>query len=212
MKHRPPLRRFMTFDHAFSGTRVSEAHLTPSNWQLSVDIVWVKGDDDFDATYNRIQYWLLFVLDDILAVNTLDQVDMGIADTVSNTQFHCPGYPTDNILVQLLHAKLRAMAGQSMLIGEVALKSDTTGIRYTYDCHQGDHEVPSDNGYMGRTTYYESPWWFRNDGFCYKDFGNGEEEDPLNDFYESLQSACSAREPTRSADIIKLSDWRPTKV
>lgn len=201
---------YISFDHTFKGISIRHSQLIPNTWTLTVKMAG-DGDGALNEVYSKIQYWLNYVLDDVVAVNAHDAEDMAIANSVSNTPLHCPGYPGDNILVQLFHAKLSALAGNLAAMGPIELVSDVMGVKYTYDCDD-DYSLPETNSHPDNQVQLV-PWWSRDDGFCFDSLPDEQNEDPMDEYYRTIESLIEQSSETKEpAKIINLATWTPRVV
>lgn len=231
------IRSHMTMEYAFTGIRIQEGSLTPVDWVLSVELIAqekkgkTKHDIEYDAgiVYQKILFWLEANMHNIVAVNTMNDDDMYIANLSSNIMFYCPGNPSDDMLIQLLHAKLTSLSSEDLIVGELELKGSDTSIRYTFDCEDGNYTLPKQipEYFMDGPTLDDAPWWMRDDGFCFEflkpdDLDIPEEEkealrtriDPMDEFERVIgelkeSSLGIVKEPAR---IVQIEKWKPRKV
>lgn len=233
------IKSHMTLAYDFTGIRLQEGCLTPVDWTLTVDLVATgkKGktreeiEDDAGFTYQKIYFWLDTNLPNILIVDVGTEDDLYIANLSSNIMMYCPGNPGDDTIVQLLHSKISALAGTGLVVGEMKIKGSDTSLEYTFDCSDGDYELPATTAeyYTEGTTRDEIPWWTRDDGFCFEFVRPPEVEgtpkvsdeelfkdisDPMDDFRKVMTELTDihigiAKEPAR---IVQVERWKPKKV
>lgn len=230
-KHR--IKNFMTLEYDFTGIRIIDQCLVPVDWALKVNLVAsnIKGlskEDNESAanlTYQKIYFWLDTNLPSIVAVNAKNEDDLYIANLSSNIMLYCPGKATDDMIIQLLHAKLSMLADGSLFVGEIELKGSDTTLRYTFDCEDADYKLPirTADYYTEGIPRNEFPWWSRDDGFCFefakpKDSTETDEEifgeiiDPMDEFrsvMSGIEDVGIVREPAR---IIQTERWQPKRV
>lgn len=236
MKHGKSLiRNYMTMSFEFAGIRIQDGYLTPVDWDLSVNLIVSakksknKEDIEYRASviYQKLYFWLDANLQGIALVDVSSEDDLYIANLSSNITMYCPGNPSDDLVIRLIHAKLSALSGNDMGIGQIQLKASDTSLQYTYDCPDGDYELP-----LHTSEYYpegicrdKEPWWLRNDGFCFEfvkptDTKETDEEvfsgivDPMVEFERALSEMESThigtlKEPAR---IVQVEKWKPRKV
>jgi len=229
------IRNYMTMSFEFTGVRIQEAYLTPVDWDLSVDLIISskksksKENIEYRASviFQKLYFWLDANLQDIVLVDVESEDDLYIANLSSNITMYCPGNPSDDLIIRLIHSKLSALAGNEMGIGEIRLKASDTSLQYTYDCLIGDYELPHST-----VDYYTdgkcrdiTPWWKRNDGFCFEfvrpnDTEESDDEifkdivDPMIEFERTVSEMENTRigmvkEPAR---IVQVEKWKPRKV
>lgn len=234
-KGRHIIKSYMTLEYEFSGTRIQDAYLTPVDWKLTVNLVAAekKGktkeeiEQQAGITYQKIYFWLDTNLPSILAVDVSKEDDLYIANLSSNIMLYCPGNPSDDLLIQLLHAKISTIAEPDLMVGQMTLKGSDTSLQYTFDCPDGEYSIPvtTESYYTEGTTRDEVPWWFRNDGFCFEFVRPGDTEitdeelfkdivDPMEEFTRIVNemadtSISMVREPAR---IVQVEKWKPKTV
>lgn len=236
MKHgKVIIRNYMTMNYEFAGIRVQEGFLTPVDWNVSVNLVIsakklkTKEDIEYRASvvYQKLYFWLDTNLPSVVMVDVNSEDDLYLANLSSNIMMYCPGNPGDDLIIRLIHSKLTALAGNDMQIGEIRLKASDTSLQYTFDCPDGEYDLPATT-----TEYYtegvcrdSEPWWTRNDGFCFEfvkpaDLEATDEEifagivDPMDEFERAVSEMSDThigmvREPAR---IIQVEKWKPRKV
>lgn len=234
-KGRHQIKSHMTLEYDFTGIRIQEGSLTPVDWTLKIDLVATgkKGkareDIEYDAgiAYQKIYFWLDTNLPNIVAVDVSSENDLYIANIVTNIMMYCPDSPSDDLLIQLLHAKISSLAEPDLLVGEIHLKGSDTSLHYTYDSPDTGYMLPNSTQdyYTEGTTKDKDPWWFRDDGFCFefvrpKDNKLSDEElfkdviDPMIEFSKIMSEMSDmnigvVREPAR---IVEVEKWKPRKV
>jgi hypothetical protein len=140
---------------------------------------------------------------------------------------YCPDNPSDDLLIQLLHAKISALAKPNLMVGEIHLKGSDTALQYTFDNSEDGCTLP-----LTTTDYYPEgtardvePWWARDDGFCFEFIrpeGNtqtdeelfGDITDPMDEFERVISEVSEThigvvKEP---AKIVQVEKWKPKKV
>lgn len=229
------IRSYMTLDYQFSGVRIQEGFLTPVDWVLSVNLIATdkKGksreDLEFKAatTFQKLYFWLDTNLPSVAVVDVGNEDDLYLANLSSNITMYCPGNPGDDIIIQLLHSKLSALAGVDLIVGEIQLKGSDSLLHYTFDREETGYLMPATV-----TEYYSEgvardhiPWWNRDDGFCFEfirpeDAEGTDEElfkdivDPMVEFDKIMSEVANThiglvKEPAR---IVQVEKWKPKKV
>jgi hypothetical protein len=235
-KGKQVIKSHMTLDYDFAGIRIQDGIMTPVDWNLSVNLVAVgkKGtprediERDAGLTYQKIYYWLDANLHNIVVVDVNKEDDLYIANLSSNLMMYCPRNPSDDTIIQLLHAKIWSLAGDCLIVGEVCLKGSDTSLQYTYDCPDEGYDLPDTvkEYYANGNTRDEIPWWFRDDGFSFEfirpddtemtdDELFGDITDPMAEFYAILSQLSddeSIEEPKMPAKIVQVEKWTPKKV
>ena len=231
-KHR--IKGHMSMEYDFTGIRILEGTLIPVDWHISVDLVAMdkKGklrEAEINATtaYQKLFFWLETNLPGIIAVDVTNEDDLYIANLSSNIMLYSPTEPYDDIIVQLLHAKLTKLANNDLLVGEIRIKGSDMSVQYSYDVGEQGYNLPvtTEEYYTEGAARDVEPWWFRNDGFSFEfikpeDTLLSDEElykdivDPLDEFNKIMQELTdnaigTVREPAR---IVQVEKWKPKKV
>ena len=234
-KGRHLIKSHMTLEYDFTGIRIQDGSLTPVDWQLRINLVATgkvsktKEEIEFDAgmSYQKIYFWLDTNLPNIIVVDVANEDDLYIANLSSNIMMYCPDSPSDDLLIQILHAKISALSGNNLMVGEIQLKGSDTSLQYTFDCAEGEYLLPitTDEYYTEGITRDKTAWWFRDDGFCFEfvrpeDNSQTDEElfgdiiDPMDEFQKFISDVSDMRigivkEPAR---IVQVEKWKPKKV
>lgn len=233
-RHR--VRSHMSMEYDFSGIRLLEGSLVPVDWHISIDLVALdkKGSKSHDEAelnanmaYQRLYFWLEANLPNIVAVDVSNQDDLYIANLVSNIMLYCPAEPFDDVIAQLLHCKLSALADGHLLVGELRIKASDMTVQYSFEPGEFGYNLPetTEEYYTESKTKDAEPWWLRNDGFSFEfvrpdDLEIPEEEfykeiiDPLVEFEKVIQDMADraigvTKEPAR---IVQVEKWKPKKV
>lgn len=229
------IKSHMTLEYDFSGIRLQDGSLTPVDWQLRVDLVATgkkgkaKEETEYEAgiTYQKVYFWLDTNLPNIITVDVSNPDDLYIANLTSNIMMFCPGNTGDELLIQLLHSKISALASPDLLVGEIHLKGSDSTLHYTFDCTNGDYALPINTKeyYTEGVAKDAQPWWLRSDGFCFEFIrpeGNvlpdeelfGNIVDPMVEFNNIMAEVNEThiglvREP---AKIVHVDKWIPKKI
>lgn len=230
---RQVIRSYMTLNYKFSGIRIQDGYLTPVDWDLSVNLVAMgkKGktkeeiEHSAGVTYQKLYFWLDTNLHQIITVNVDNEDDLYLANLSSNITMYCPGNPSDDMIIRLLHSKLAILAGSELEVGEIQLRGSDTSLQYTFDCAD-DYNLPelTKDYYTEGTTRDETPWWKRHDGFCFEFVKPDDTEishdelfkdviDPLDEFNRVLAESDTqigiVKEPAR---IVQVEKWKPKTI
>lgn len=226
----------MALDYSFTGIRLLNGGLYPVDWHIAVNLiaelknskVKEEAEQAANVAYQRLYYWLDVNLQDIIMVDVSSEDDLYLASLASNIAMYCPGLPNDDLIIQLLHSKFTTIVGTNLVIGEIHLKGSDTTLSYTFDAAEGEYELPllTSDYYSAGITRDETPWWARNDGFCFELARNAEEDDkkgnieyfsnfidPLIEFDRAAASSSShisiSKEP---AKIVQIEKWKPRTI
>jgi|AntAceMinimDraft_11_1070367.scaffolds.fasta_scaffold51709_2 hypothetical protein len=230
------VRNYMTLDFEFTGVRIQDTTLTSVDWYLSINLVAASHNGDkqrvekernASIAYQRLYFWLDANLPHVIAIDASNEDDLYIANLLSNIAMFCPGNPSDDLIIQLLHSKLSKIAGDDLIISEMTLRGSDTALQYTFDVQGGSYELPelTADYCLSGIARDKQAWWTRNDGFCFEfimpeDSDALAEEifkeivDPLDEFNKVILEMTDSkigivREP---AKIVQVEKWKPKKV
>lgn len=227
------IKNHMTLDYEFTGIRLQNGYMTPVDWTLKINLIApgkkgkAKQDIEHSAglAYQKLYFWLETNMPNILVVDVTNEDDFYISNLSSNLTLFCPGNPGDDMLIRLLHSKMSALSGDDLIVSEVIIKGSDTSLQYTYDCEDGNYDLPEEvEEYCpGGVKRDISPWWTRDDGFCFEFIRpEGEEDekevfegivDPMSEFHRIINEIDNhvglVREP---AKIVQVEKWKPKKV
>lgn len=166
------LDSYMTIEHTFMGIRLLNNTLTPAKWKIVVSICGLDvdtiDDEDYDkeviAAHRKIETWLEYFFTDVIFIDGTDDCSLEIFDdwSLDNTLVYTPGTPTNDVILQTLHSKFFALAGDFLYIGKSTIKS--TDSKSTFVFNNPDQEcILDDVFYIGEFPVHEFPWWERYD-------------------------------------------------
>lgn len=233
-KNKYGTKSYMTLEYNFSGIRVQNSALTPVNWELAVDLFALEkkgksresSEIDAGTAYQRLYFWLDTNLSNVVVVDVTNEDDFLIANLTTNLVMFCPRATTDDTLIQLLHSKLSILAGDDLVICQIYLKSSDSVLSYTFES-DGEYNLPATTKeyYTEGVARDTTPWWNRNDGFCFEfirpaDSELSDEElfkdisDPMDEFKKIVSEINDpqfnvVKEP---AKILQIEKWKPKKV
>ncbi len=160
------------FEFEVKLVRMVENILIPS--KLSVRASVLPGEDnssdqEMDAAFTKIKFWfdnlvgrsVAFARENAAAIAMLVGDDG--ANRSGNMLMITPDDPSDEHLAVLFQAKMAALAAGALEFGPVTVKSDNViGLTFTFT---GDSSevLPSMADWIGERTFFDTPWWFRND-------------------------------------------------
>ena len=211
----------------FSGNRVSGQMLMPTNWRLTFEMVPTEASEEGvvnrgEIAYEKLKFWIDYVLDGIIVASQDSELAGQLSYITENPVVMTPMAPSDSHLLQLLHAKFRAIVGDDLHIQLMTLTNMATGTVCKFNTDEQMYALPEGDDYM-EDLHFDTPWWHRKT-MDFADFTNEEvamdkdiqeyisHEDPLVEFERELlrsYSEVTDRKP-RSAEIIKMpKKWTP---
>lgn len=219
---------YSTIKHSFSGVRAIDGMLSPVDWKLEVDVVGSESESSNEVTISveKVIHWIHNTLLFPVVCCPSDDIMYRISNAVHNCPIHLPVMPTDDILVQVLHRKIKTIAGKALHIGELRLDSNDSTIKYSYGKLRSEKVFFSVDQYHREELYHKDPWWERNDSHsfeypitnenskeAYDEFFSSE-VDPLLDLEKHLRATMAiafdedTEEVDQKADIIQVNTWK----
>lgn len=230
------IKSYMTLEYEFTGIRIQDSYLTPVDWKLTVNLIAParrgksKESQELKLSniYQRLYFWLDTNLPNIIIADVCSENDLILSNLSANIMMYCPGATGDDLVIQLLHSKLTALAGKDLIVGEMQLKGSDATLQYTFDCVDNEYSLPSTTKdyYPDGIAKDKLPWWKRNDGFCFEFIRPEETElsdeelfsgitDPMDEFEKvmsEINSETIVQEQIEPAKIVKVEKWTPRKV
>ena len=164
-------RILIDFEQQITMVRIVEDIIIPSTLLIRAEVLPTEdgGDEDYEIAFAKVRFWLENVVTRCIAFGRTNQsaLKMLISEDGLNNSGNLlmltPGEPGDENLAILLQAKMSALGGGKLLFGSVEIKSNNlTGLRYTF-VGSADEVLPSMAEWIGEHTYFEEPWWNRDD-------------------------------------------------
>jgi hypothetical protein len=222
------LRSYMIMDYVFDGVCIEDGTLFPNSWKFSVDLTATArgnaGADQIEqvskaatAAFLKIRYWLDTNLRGIVLSLVDNHSDFELAMHVNNPVMYVPGTLSDDVISQLLHAKISALAGTGLIVGALRIASSQSELRYAFDPAETGYNLPDTTEYF---TYgkvlHDVPWWFRDDGFCVElpvpqDGSEHQYVDPMDKFLAPMESDTE-EQPSTPGRVTRIDSWTPKKV
>lgn len=229
------IRSYMALIYDFSGIRIQDGSLIPVDWKIEISLIVTdrkgKTSEELEylagITYQKLHFWLDTNMPHIVMVDVNKEDDLYIANLSSNVMMYCPGNPSDDLIVQLLHSKLSILAGDNLMIGEIKIRGNDTSLQFIFDSPDKKYLMPETTGeyFKEGKARDELPWWSRDDGFCFEfirpeEIEISEEEyfqdivDPMSEFEKIMADVANhqcglSKEPAR---IVQVEKWKPKTV
>lgn len=226
----------MEIEHTFNGCRFNNGMFDFHEWTLCFEVAAKTQDESVDMdlllaiAFAKINFVLHSILRDVF-VFPIEQVELMndlIASDTQNVFIILPFSASDDILSQALHAKLSAIVGDSIFIGELSIKNTQTKTKFYYFTPDEKYELPDQLEFVGERSLYEKPWYFRDDVdtfdlLCHPDMSDEEiiesriEMDSKKILNEIEQTIISERKSeNKKSELIDMGDirekWNPKEV
>ena len=152
-------------DMGFRIMRLMDNHLIASNCNFTVNLD-IIGDPSTTRAKDRIsamKLWVQSFVDGCLAYDVHTEFDTSLLEDIGNHIMMCPGDPHDYLLLTMMHAKMRAIAGADVVVNSSALIADT-GEGFSNVVHGESNDVlPKMEEWVGPRSFWDTPWWNRAD-------------------------------------------------
>lgn len=156
----------------FKTIRVLDNIITAHNNVLKVEI-GIEADTtetDVNIVLEKIHFWFETIVSNSVIFSRDNEFALGMMfdengnARTQNIPMIVPGEPTDDFLVMIFQAKLAAFGAGVMGFGTVEMTSDTRENLTTVFVGEGEEYLPSMEEWIGEHSYFEYPWWARDDG------------------------------------------------
>jgi hypothetical protein len=204
----------ISYDGRITGIRTIQGTLIPTYWDVSIDFFALVPEDeeseesstmDVTIAFNVLSFWLNDIMDNLVLLDPSDVDSRNAIGSFSNPIMTTPGYPTDDILVKLLHYKMNSIVKDKLCIVQTKIKSDDGGgMQYNFmdaETTLGLEEMPVLHDEETYKSTNGIPWWFRKSADCYDLVDEDEddnvttlftkvnkEDDPLYEYESSLRA------------------------
>jgi hypothetical protein len=150
---------------SFRVIRLLEDRLIASDFVLDcvIDILPTSNTAEAKDRIKAMRLWLDEYLDGAIAFGVNTEISTETLEAISNSVLMCPDDPHDYLLLLLIHSKLDAIAGDTVVISRTNMISDTgEGFSNSVEGTAEDW-LPSMADWMGPRSYHDRPWWSRSD-------------------------------------------------
>lgn len=170
----------MMFDNDIKKVEVKnyELSFTLSADSSEVDDIF-QAQVDQNVSFSKILYFLENVVDEsfVFKNDIMAEMHKYVATTFDNNLIILPSLE-EHILVLALHSKMNAIATQSN-IERIQLKDLDLHLNYDYFSDEFDDIVPAlppMSEWLGELSFWEEPWWDRNDASTFDNCAESTEE------------------------------------
>jgi hypothetical protein len=159
------------FEQQITMVRIIEDMFLPSQLTIKAEVFPAEksGDNDYEIAFAKVRFWLENIVTRCIAFSKTNDVAIGMListdgrNNTGNLLMLTPDEPSDENLAVILQAKMTALAGGKLMFGAVEIKSNNlTGLRFTF-IGNNEELLPSMDEWVGEHTYFEKPWWNRDD-------------------------------------------------
>lgn len=182
----------VNFNKNFKIIKIIEDKMIPVVLSFKADLSYVSEDDalqnDIEASISlaKMKLWVDNYLDGIIAFSVHNEWALSFlfdetGETITSTNFMM--FPselvTDDMLAQLLSKKLNSLGGNVISVNSVEVTSPDSFLSYIYT-GEADFDLPEMEDWVGEFSYYDTPWWFRDDASAFDIFPSEEVDKSLN--------------------------------
>lgn len=170
---------YLHYATKFRATRIIGNVVYPTTFKIEAD-VWLGMEDlsqeekDFNLNLTLIKIDFLFknIMENSIIFGSMNDWALGflIKDnepTTDNMLVKCPLEPSDDHLAMLIQSKMSALSKGHVMFGGVTITSNNArGLRFTF-VGDGTLVLPTITEWVGERSYFDQPWWNRDDGSTY---------------------------------------------
>lgn len=222
------IRSFVTSQYTFSGCRLQDGMIVPSEWTVAVDIALLPTVDQksSDIMLSKLAYFFDLCMDRVLMVDILDDKSMDVVNYSGNPLMILPGRPEDDLVSRVLMSKLSAITDGIYVVLQVTVSA--TDHTFTHACGEANLNLCSKTSeYIPAdlTCMSEIPWWNRPDGLTTEITKKasestpfeelyGENIDPFGEFDRQIDSIMAGTydKDTESSTPAEIVKWTPKVV
>lgn len=170
---------YLHYKTKFRSTRIIGDTVYPTNFTLKAD-VWLdmeelsQEDKDFhlNLTLIKIDFFFRNIVDNSVMLSSSNSwaSDTFFKDgkpVIDNNIISCPSEPSDDHLAMLFQSKMTSLSKEYVVFGGIKLTSDNSrGLSFTF-VGDGANTLPDIVEWVGEVSYFEEPWWMRDDASTY---------------------------------------------
>ena len=169
------------YTQKISAIRVLDTELFPVWLTVSGELVGSVPLDslEFRLGIAKIDFWFTNLVHNSFMFSLENEWALDLEPPI-NIPLVSPYEPTDDVLATLFSCKCNALAAGAFEISFFAVENDNSSMSFTY----ADDELPDLPTFDDCRTYYEHPWWHRDDSSTF-DILPDEDDDVNNppDFF-----------------------------
>ena len=167
------------FNVSFKAIRVYKNQLTPVTWKVKahlIDVISYSGSSEdeidykIDLSLEKIRFWfqhyldgsLIFSYDNEWAFSSFFKDGISV---VKNKVVITPQEPSDEVLSWLFQAKMNAFSDNGNIFTFTCIEissDDSDGLEFFY-LGSGVDRLPDMKSWVGELSYFNEPWWARDD-------------------------------------------------
>ncbi len=187
-------------------TRFMGSSLVPCRLSITADVMPFEGVEevDFDVAFAKIKFWFETIISRCVICSRLNATGLSMilkedgSPKLTNHLMFTPYEPTDEHLAVLFQSKMTALSAGMFQFGCVKVKSDSSGLVFTY-IGDWEKDLPTmDTWFSKKPYYFETPWWTRDD-VSTLDMIIGDDVDTLPPWAFKLDFIENSIRPNKSA-------------
>ncbi len=211
----------ITFEKKVNVIRCLDSTLYPSTIDVSTEFQVVSEIDDSKLALiiGKLDYFFDYILENTVMISdddeSLKSVYIGENGYIKgyNNILLTPGDPVDALLAVVLQAKMTAISENCLEFVSVKVGStNSKGLSTTFLGLGHDH-LPSNEDWIGSKSWFNTPWWDRNDATT-MDATKSDNCDLLTaPFYRNFDFVDEIIQDMESGtEVIELANFKPTLV
>lgn len=170
---------YIHFKSKFKALRLIEKCLFANKYELRTDILLkTEGLTDENIEYQtnlavtKFNFFIDEILSDAIFISMYDDwaTEHIIKEgelTLNNNIIACPFVPTDDKIAILIQSKLSALGKGYVIVNNLTIETDNPSGMYFTHIGQPSLVLPTMEEWIGTHSYFDKPWWERDDGSTY---------------------------------------------
>lgn len=157
----------MVYKFKLKIVRVINNGFFASNLKIKAELFF--NDGKINNIIEKISFWFSRIVAKSIVISGENSIlfDALEKTNVRNNIMMTHVDPTDDILAILFQSKMNAIADGDAYFGDVTVTSDDSGgVSFTYS-GDSEEDLPTMKEWIGDRSYFEDPWWARNDATTY---------------------------------------------
>lgn len=145
--------------------------LLPSSLSIRAEVIPsdTAQEIDFDVTFAKIKFWFETIVARSVVFCRTNETAIGMMISeegrpkIANHMMITPFEPSDEHLACIFQSKMSALSGGTIDFGYVRIKTDSTGLVFTYVGNWQDDLPVMEDWFSTKPYYFDTPWWTRDD-------------------------------------------------
>lgn len=134
---------------------------------------------DQNVSFSKLIYFLESVVDQsfVYIKDDAHVINRFLATNFNNNLIVVPDI-SENFFTLALHRKMNNIVAEHTIVERITLKDLDNKLTYEYFCNDKTEEIelPTNEEWMGELSYFEEPWWDRDDASTFDNYAEDQAE------------------------------------